>query len=71
MDLANRAMQNLDNWEVMHMQIIGILVFVCHLGVEYGVLGIAKYIGFQLTRYVMTQPKGVYPMVSADTNHCV
>lgn len=50
MDLANRAMQNLDNWEVMHMQIVGILVFVCHLGVEYGVLGIAKYIGFQLTR---------------------
>lgn len=30
------------------MQIIGILVFVCHLDVEYGVLGIAKCIGFQL-----------------------
>lgn len=46
MGLANKAIENLDNWEVMYMQIIGILVFVCHLGMEYRILGIAKYIDF-------------------------
>lgn len=30
------------------MRIISILVLVCHLDVEYEVLGIAKCIGFQL-----------------------
>lgn len=47
-DLTKKAIQNLDNWEVMHMHIVGVLIFARHLGVECGVLGIAKYIGFQL-----------------------
>ena len=50
MDLANRTKENLDVWEVPCMQIIGVLVFVYHLGVYYGVLRIEKYMGLQFTQ---------------------